>query len=138
MGTKIISRLMEVPTGWENGGDLYARFDGLNLIVEFGEGDRAEVGIRFKWVRSFRYVSEATYDGERDDVDVMDALLTELALPDEHNPSNDYYGDVPEAGKGPPRLFRVFHYKAGLIEVVASDWHVNDEAIASNNVGRNA
>lgn len=52
----------------------------------------------------------------------MDALLSELPLPDAKNPSSDYYSNVPDAGKGPPRLFRLFHYKTGLIEVVASDW----------------
>jgi len=49
----------------------------------------------------------------------------ELPLPDARNPSNDYYGDIPGGKKGPPRLFRVFHYKAGLFEVVASDCRVD-------------
>ena len=138
MSAETALRLIEVPEGWENGGDLRAQFDAVDLLVTFGDGDRPEVTIRFEWVRSFRYVSEASYDRARDRVDVLDALLTELPLPHEHNPSNDYYGDVPEAGKGPPRLFRVFHYKAGFIEVVASAWQAKEYAVAPREVGRNA
>ena len=119
----IVARLVEVPAGYENGGDFSARFDGISLEVAFGDDEASPcISLGFSWVRSFRYVSEASYDNERDRVDVMDALLTELRLPDPNNPSNDYYGDVPVAGKRPPRLFRLFHYKAGLFEVVASDW----------------
>ena len=124
MTDTLVARLVEVPAGWENSGDLYARFDGIGLDASFGEGDRPIISFRFDWVRSFRYVSEATYGEERDRLDVMDALLSELPLPDSRNPSSDYYGSNPDIGKGPPRLFRVFHYKAGFIEVVASDWCV--------------
>ena len=122
-GYGIVARLVEVPSGWENGGGFDIRSDGIGLDVDFGDGgDSPQISFRFDWVRSFRYVSEATCDPERDRFDVGDALLSELSLPDRNNPSSDYYGDLPEAGKGPPRLFRLFHYKAGLIEVVASNW----------------
>jgi hypothetical protein len=121
----IVARLVEVPSGWENGGGFYIRFDGVGLNVDFGDEDHhPRISFRFDWVRSFRYISEATYEDERDRFDVMDALLSEVPLPDPNNPSGDYYGGHPEAGKGSPRLFRIFHYKAGLIEVVASDWCV--------------
>lgn len=114
---------MEVPSGWENGGGFYGTFDGVNLVVEFGDEAGSPVAkFEFSWVRSFRYISEASLDDERDRYDVLDPLLAELPLPDEGNPSNDYHGDMPQARKGPPRLFRLFHYEAGLIEVVASDW----------------
>jgi hypothetical protein len=120
----IAARLVEVPAGWENGGDFFIRFDGLNLTVAFGDEEASpQLRFGFGWVRSFRFLSEASYDNERDRVDMTDALLSELRLPDPNNPSNDYYGDPPGSGKGPPRLFRLFHYKAGLVEVVASNWH---------------
>lgn len=123
---KGVTSLIEVPAGYENGGDFAASFDGLGLDVQFGEGldsgNPPQLAFKFDWVRSFRFVSEASYDEERDGVAGMAALLSELTLPDARNPSGDYYGDRPDAGKGAPRLFRLFHYKAGLIEVVASDW----------------
>ncbi len=128
MTSGIVERLVEMPVGWENGGDFHVIFDGFKLGVSFGAsldlGGPAALSFSFNWVRSFRFLSEATYDEERDRLDIRGALLSELSLPDSRNPSSDYYGDKPEAGKGPPRLFRLFHYKAGLIEVVASDWCV--------------
>ena len=121
----VVDRLVEVPAAYDNGGDFFTRSDGINLTVAFGDDeDTPSTSFRFSWVRSFRFISEASFDYDRDRVGAMDALLSELRLPDPNNPSNDYYGDVPQAGKGPPRLFRLFHHKAGLIEVVASDWHV--------------
>src|SRR5687767_5235914 len=117
VATPVLARLVEVPAGWENGGSFYATFDGSDLHLGFGDdAERPEVALSFTWVRSFRYVSEATYDPGPGEGDPTDALLSELSLPDESNPSHDHYGDVPEAGKGPPRLFRLFHYKAGIID----------------------
>jgi len=118
--------LVEVPDGWENCGNLYANFDGLNLKVEFGdEAGSPAVAVQFGWVRSFRYISEATYEPERNSVKSTSPLVVERPLPDARNPSNDYYGDILGGKKRPPRLFRVFHYKAGLFEVVASDCRVD-------------
>lgn len=115
------TRLIEVPPNWANGGDLYCRFNGVSLFVRFGDDeDDPAFEWQFDWVRSFRFISEATYDRARDAIEDSAALLAELPLPNGGNPSNDYYGDRPEAGKTAARLFRVFHYKAGLIEVVAS------------------
>ena len=120
---------METPKGWRNGGDFYVRSDSFSLEVDFGDDEDVAVSLRFEWVRSFRFVSEASYNHERDGIEDDCPLLSERMLPDPANPSNDYYGDRPEAGKGPPKLFRVYHYKAGLIEVVASDWrHIENTA----------
>lgn len=124
MTADAIARLIEVPAEWENGGDFQAVFDGVGLVVTFGDSKAPVCTFHFDWVRSFRYVSEATRGDSRDRVPVDDALLSELPLPDPKNPSSDDYGSNPEIGKGPPRLFRLFHYKAGLIEVAASDWEM--------------
>jgi hypothetical protein len=124
MTDQAVERLVEVPAGWENSGDFHATFDGTKLEVGFGEGlDLATppaLNFSFNWVRSFRFLSEATYDEERDRLEVPGALLSELPLPDSNNPASDYYGNNRDIGKGPPRLFRLFHHKAGLIDVVAS------------------
>ena len=115
------TRLTEVPANWANDGNLYRRFDGVSLFVRFGdEEDEPAFEWLFYWIRSFRFISEATYDRARDSIEDGAAPLSEPSLPNKANPSIDYCDDRPNAGKTVARLFRVFHYKAGLIEVVAS------------------
>lgn len=124
MSVKVINRLVEIPRDWANGGSFWCEFPGVDLQVHYGdEIDEPFATFEFEWVRSFRFVSEASYDSDRDGIDPDQAFLSELPLPDQFNPSNDYYGDQPEAGKTSPRLFRVFHYKAGFLDVVASSVH---------------
>jgi len=117
----MIARLIEVPKGWENGGDFLFRFDGVGVDAEFGEVENVVVKLRFESVRSFRFIAEGTIDQSTDKTDPLDALLSELPLPDPRSPSSDHYREL-DGGKGRPRLFRLFHYKAGLFEVVASTW----------------
>jgi hypothetical protein len=126
MTYSILSRLVEVPEGWENGGNFYPRTNARLFEIGFGDlADEISLTFSFDWVRSFRYISEGTLDHERDNVDVMDALLSELSLPYPPNLADDYYDKPPYPLKGPPRLFRVYHFKAGLFEIVASNWSVS-------------
>lgn len=59
------ARLVEVPAGWSNHGDFALAYDGMTLEVRFGElldlGKPPKLCVSFDWVRSFRYISEATY-----------------------------------------------------------------------------
>ena len=61
-GQAMTARLVEVPSGYENGGDFSAIFDGISLNVAFGEDEESPcISFEFNWVRSFRYISEASF-----------------------------------------------------------------------------